>query len=167
MVHDDGMVGGDLVEVLDVEQPAVLDLGVVEEFALDPGSRRQGHGARPQLIDDAVDGDELDLEGVPDQHVVEKGLARGVVVAVGEARRDGHALGVEDLGPFAGQRANVSGRADGDETAVPDREGLGARRLRVDCKDVGVQDHEVRLAPICRPGGGGPDGSERAHAGQA
>jgi len=46
-----------------------------------------------------------------------------VVVAVVEARDDGHPLRIEDLRMAAGEAADVGGAADGDKPAVADGEG--------------------------------------------
>ena len=70
------MLGRDLVEVMDIERPPVLHLGVVEEIALDPGAGRGRVGRGRSAFDDAVDGDELDVVGIADQHVVKQNFPR-------------------------------------------------------------------------------------------
>ncbi len=97
MVYGYGVLGGDLVEVLRVERAAVLDLGVVVEVALDPCAGRGGGGAGAELVDDALNGDELDLVGVTDEDVVEQTLAATMVVRVDEAGDYGHLLRVVGL----------------------------------------------------------------------
>ena len=108
MMDDHRMVLRHLVEVVDVELALVLHLGVVEEISLDPSARRRLWRLGAQLVDDAVDGDELDLEGIADEHLVEQHVAAGVIVAVDEAGHDRHLLCVERLRSFAGQRLDLA-----------------------------------------------------------
>src|SRR3982751_3808372 len=82
MVHRDGMLSGDAIEIADVERALVFELGVVEEVSLDPVARRSRARLRPELVDDARDGDELHLERIPDEHFVEERRTARVVVAV-------------------------------------------------------------------------------------
>ena len=72
MLHDDGMLGRHLVEIADVERALVLELRVVVEVALDPRARRRLLRLRAELLDDAGDRDELDLERIADEHLVEQ-----------------------------------------------------------------------------------------------
>src|SRR5690349_4687471 len=69
------MIHGHPVEVMHVERTLILDLRIVEEIPLDPGTRRSLLGSRPQLVDDAVDGDELDFVGITNQHLVQQRAA--------------------------------------------------------------------------------------------
>jgi hypothetical protein len=52
VTDDDGMLGRDLIEIPHVERALVLQLGVVVEVALDPGTGRQVARARLELVDD-------------------------------------------------------------------------------------------------------------------
>ena len=108
-----------------------LHLGVVEEIALDPGARRRLACPRAQLVDDAGDGDELDLVRVADQHLVEQDRARAR--DCGQSMKPGTTvicLASIGLGALAGERLDVLAVAHRDESAGFDREGLrrGAER---------------------------------------
>src|SRR5215813_6996824 len=50
-----------LIEIVNIKSAVVLHLGVIEEVALHPGAGRGFAGASAQLLDDALDGDELDI----------------------------------------------------------------------------------------------------------
>ena len=118
MLHDDRMLGRHLVEVVHVERPLVLELRVVVEVALDPGARRRLLRLRAQLLDDAGDRDEFDLERIADEHLVEQRRAARVIVAVDEAGHDRHLLRVERLRAFADEPSDVRGAPDGDEPSA-------------------------------------------------
>ena len=146
MIHDHRMIERDLVEIMHVELAAILDFGVVKKLSFHPGTRRCGAGARLELVDDAVDGDELDLVGVADDNVVEQAGSGRVIVTVDETRDHRHPLGIERLRLAPRQSSDVGGRADGHEPAVLDREGLRLRHAVVDRVDIGVDDDHVRGA---------------------
>jgi hypothetical protein len=93
----------------------------------------------------ALDRDELDLEGVPDQHLVEQRRPAGMIVRVDEAGDDGHPLRVERPGPLARERAHVGARAEGGEPRAGNRERLDARQRSVDRVDLRVEDDEVGI----------------------
>ena len=105
----------------------VLQLGVVVKVALDPCARRQLLRPCLQLVDDAGDGDEFDFERIADEDFVEQGGAYRMVVAIDEARDDGHAFGVEGLRARAGKRFHGGGCSDASESSTANEEGLGAR----------------------------------------
>jgi hypothetical protein len=63
-------------------------------------------GARLQLVDDRGDGDELDVIGIADQHLVKKRLAVRMEVTVDEARDDRHGASVDDFGAAADEAAD-------------------------------------------------------------
>ena len=107
MMHADRVLGRDPIEILRVQRALVFDLGVIVEKALDPVAGRSGLGAHAELFDDAVDGDELHLVGIANQHVVEQSFAAAVVVGVDEAGNNGHLLGVVGLGLLADQALDV------------------------------------------------------------
>src|SRR5262249_9209004 len=111
--------------------------------ALDPVTGRRGAGPRLELVDDAANGDELDLVRIADDDIVEKDRAGRVIVGVDEAGHDGHLLSVDDLRSLAGERPQLLAAADRDEAAALDREGLRPRHQRVDGVDLGVDDHEI------------------------
>ena len=69
-MHDDRMLGRHLVEVARDELPFVLDLRVVEEISVHPHAGRRLLCLGAQLLDDAVDRDELHLERIPDEHFI-------------------------------------------------------------------------------------------------
>jgi len=116
------------------------------KYPSDPRARRHGGGLSLELVDDALDRDELHFERIADQHLVEEGGAAGVVVTIDEAGHDGHLPGVEGLGPFADEPADVGAASDSDEATALQRECLGARRGGVHRVDAGVKDHEVGVA---------------------
>src|SRR6516225_574211 len=95
------MLRRDLIEVVHVELAVVLHLCVVEEVSIDPKTRRSLLGFGAQFFDDAGDCDKLDLIGIPDDDLVEQGVAAGMVVAIDESGDDRHLLGVEGPGTFA------------------------------------------------------------------
>ena len=98
-----------------------------------------------QLADDASDADELDLERISDQHLVEQGLAAGVIVTVDESGDDGHPLRIEHLRVLPRRVAYVAAAADGSKAAGLDRESLGAGRARIHRVNLGVDDHHVGI----------------------
>jgi hypothetical protein len=65
MSDDDGMLCRDLIQIAHVERALVFQLGIVLEVALDPRIRRERARRRLQLVDDALDSDEFDFEGMP------------------------------------------------------------------------------------------------------
>ena len=143
MVNGDGVVLGNLVEVVDRELAAILHFGVIEEIAFNPRARRRLRGAGAELLDDAVDGDELDFEGIADQDFVQQRGAPGVVVRVDEAGDDGARPCASQVGvPVTDQVADVGIGSDGEKAAVLDRERLGAGLAGVDGDDPGVEDDE-------------------------
>jgi hypothetical protein len=77
--------------VVDVELAFVLDFRVVEEESLDPRTRRRRARLGAQLVDDARDRDELDLERIANEHLVHQHRSRRVIVTIGEPWYDGHA----------------------------------------------------------------------------
>ena len=144
VVDGDGVVLGNLVEVVDGELAAVLHFGVVEEIAFHPVAGRGLGGAGAELLDDAVDGDELDFEGIADEDFVEQSGAAGVVVGVDEAGDDGCAFCIPGGRTFSEDVADVGTGADGKKAAVFDREGLCAGLAGVDGDDPGVEDDQFR-----------------------
>jgi hypothetical protein len=168
MMDMDRMFAGDLVEVADVELAAVLQLGVVVIIAMHPGARRQGSRLGLELFDDAVDGDELDLIGIADQHFIKQRFAIAVIVRVGEARRDEHALGVVDAGLRSRQGADVRRGADGGEAPGPHGKGLGLGPRRIHGDDAGIDDDQVgRGVFLDRPGRRQPGRPQKRRATEA
>jgi hypothetical protein len=78
-----------LVAVLNIQWAIVLQLGVVEE------TQARFAGFRAELVHDTGDGHELHHIRVADDYFVEQNVPRRVIVAVNEARHDGHLPGVE------------------------------------------------------------------------
>ena len=152
-----------LIEVVDVERALVLHLGVVEEESLDPksGGRLARSGA--ELVDDAGDGDELDLVRVADEDIVEQDRAGRVIVRIDESGHDRHLLGVEALGLLADERLDVLGASHGDEPAGLDGESFRSRRNRIDRVDLGVENDEVGLLRKINRGGCHAQGPLRAN----
>ena len=126
VLHHDRVVFRNAVKIVDVELPVVLHFRVVEKVPFDPGSGRRLRGLFAQLVNNAVDGDKLDDERIPHDGFVEKHVARRVVVAVDEARHDGHALCVHRTRAFAGESSHLAGRSHRDEFSIAYRESLGA-----------------------------------------
>ena len=127
VVDGDWMVLRDLVEIANIELATVLHFRVVEEVAFNPGAGRCLRGAGAELFDDAVDGYELDFEGIPHEHFVEQHGAKGVVVRVDEAGNNSCSLSIHSSHARADQVPNVGIRADGEKSPVLDRESLCAR----------------------------------------
>src|SRR5215831_20388290 len=123
MMDGDGMFARNLVEIVDIEPTPILDLGVVVEESFHPEAGRHGARFGAQLLDDGIDGDELDLVRVSDEDFIKQRRARRVVMRVDEARNGGHAFRVVDLRSRTGERADVIAVADGRESPGLDREG--------------------------------------------
>jgi hypothetical protein len=92
----------------------------------------------------------------------------GMIVTIDEARHDRHALRIEHLRAFAGQRGNLHVRADCNEAPAAYREGLGPRQARIHGVDVGVANDQVLIARPCDrrtqaagQGSGGDDAQRR------
>jgi hypothetical protein len=115
---------GHLIEVADVEAAACLDLRVVVEVSLVPRSGRHLTRLRPQLLDDARDGDELDLERVADEDFVEERGPARMIVAVGEPRTIVICFASNGLGALASESLDGGGASDGDEPTAARRERL-------------------------------------------
>ena len=60
---------------MNVKQAVVLDLRVVEEVSVDPKARGRLLGFCAEFVDDAGDGDKLDLIGIADEDFIEKDVA--------------------------------------------------------------------------------------------
>ena len=165
MMHHDGMLPRDLVEVVDVELAFVRHLGVVEEVAFHPGAGRGSCGLLPQFFDDAVDGDEFHLERISHQRLIQEYLPFRMIVAVDETRQDRHLLRVEHGCIAARQIADVRVAADGLESSPLDGECLGPRQMIVDGVDPGIDDDQIRpirtghrlLRPRCQAWRSGPE----------
>src|SRR5262249_22814244 len=127
----------------DSERPLVLHFRVIEEIALDPVAGRRLPGAFPQLLNDAVDADELDFERIAHQHFVKQSGARRVVVAIDETGNDGGAARIPSLGTGTAQVPDVGAGAYGQEPAILDCECFGARLAGVHRDDSCVEHDEV------------------------
>jgi hypothetical protein len=143
MVDDDRVLRRDLIEVLRVQRAIVLQLGIVEEIALNPGARRRRLGSGAQLIDDALNGDELDVVRVAYKHVIEQPLAAPMIVRVDESRHDRHLLGVVHLNLFANESSDLFAASHRDEPATLDRKRLRLRLAGIDRVYLGVEDDEI------------------------
>ena len=148
VVDGDRMVLRHLVEVVDVQLAPVLHLGVVEEIAVDPRARRRLARLRAELVDDAADGHELDVERIADEDLVKEDVALEVIVAIGESGDDRHLPGVEPLRARARERRHVPGAADGHEPAGLHRERVGSGSAGVDGVDPGVEDDEIDVPGV-------------------
>src|SRR5215469_6686901 len=112
MVYRDRMVARHPIEILDSEPTFILDLGVVVEIALYPVPARSLLRFCPQLLDDAVDTHELDLERVAHDHFVQQVVTNGVIVAIDESRHDGHLPRIEHPGSLTRKRLDLLVRPD-------------------------------------------------------
>jgi len=70
MLDRDRVLGRHLIEILSSERTLVLELRIVVEVSLDPGARRRLLRLCAQLLNDAVDGHELDLERIADEDFI-------------------------------------------------------------------------------------------------
>src|ERR1700676_1252154 len=122
MMDRDRMVLRYLIEVVNVELPFVLYLGVVEKIPFDPGARRRLVGSRTEFVNDAVDGHELDHVRISDQHLIEQYVARRMIVTVDETWHDRHLLGIQRLSSLADESLDVLGVPHCDEPAGLHRE---------------------------------------------
>src|SRR5579871_254733 len=98
MMDGDRMILRDLVEIMNIELPVVLHLGVIEEIPLHPDTRRRLACPGTKFVDDAVDGYKLNHIRIADENVIEQRVARCMIVAIDEPRDDGELPGVEGLG---------------------------------------------------------------------
>src|SRR5688500_20408097 len=96
MVNRNWMLGGNPVEIADLQGPLVPELGVVVEVASHPRAWRSSTRLCAKLFDDTVDGGELDLERVPDEGTVQQHGPTRVRVSVDEAGDDRQALCIGD-----------------------------------------------------------------------
>ena len=173
MTDRDWVVTRDLVEVMNVERAFVLYFCVVKEEALDPGTCGRFARPRPQLVDDAGNGHELDLVGIADDDLVEQNRTGRVIVGIDESGHDCHLLGIKDLRSRADERPDILGTAHGDEPAGPDGESLRPRHKGIDRVDLGVEHDEIgilRRADLRDCGAGRPPRTNEtgdASAGQA
>ncbi len=133
------------VQVANVQRPLVLHLGVVVEEAADPVARRRLARFGDELVDDAVDRHELDVERIADDHLVEQRLADRMVVTIDEARHDRHALRVEHLSVLAGECTDLCVAADRNEMAAADCEGFGPGESSIDGMDIRVANDQIRF----------------------
>jgi hypothetical protein len=131
------------VQVENVQRPLVLHLGVVIEEAADPVAWRRLACFGDELVDDAVDRHELDVERVADDHLIEQRLADRMVVTIDEARHDRHALRVEHLSVLAGECSDLCVAADRNELAAAYCEGLGAGQSGIHGIDVRVANDQI------------------------
>ena len=77
-----------------VELAVILHFGVVEKVSIDPIARRRLLGFGAEFIDDACDGDKLDLKRVADEDFVEQSVATRVIgVSILLCKRPGFGFG--------------------------------------------------------------------------
>ncbi len=131
-----------------VELAVVLHLRVVEEVSIDPKARGRLLGFGAEFIDDAGDGDKLDLIGVADDDLVEQDVAARVIVAIDESGHDRHLLGVEGLRPLADERLGFCCAPNVDEPSTLNGKSLRLRHAGIDGVDLGVEYHQIGVAWI-------------------
>src|SRR5438552_9202404 len=144
-MHDYGMFRRHEVQVADVERTLILELRVVEEVSLDPRPCRSDASLRAQLLDDAGNGDEFDLEGIADEDFIEERRPTRMAVAVDEARHDRHLLRVERLRAAADESSDVGRAPDGDDAGRLHRERFRARKCGVHRIDLRIEHDEIWL----------------------
>src|SRR6185437_11903364 len=143
MMNRHGMLRRDLVQVVDSQATSVSHLGVVEEVSFDPSAGRRLAGAFLELLDDAIDGEELDLEWITHHHSVQQDLSLGVVVTIDESWNDCHFLRVENGCTPTSQIADVIIATHRLKSALPDGEGLCTRQRWINRIKIGVDDDHV------------------------
>ena len=143
VVSRDRMPCGHLVQVMDIQDASVTDLGIVEELPFDPRAWRSLFSPLLELFHDTVDRDELDLEWITNQHAVQEGFALGVVVTIDETRNDGHLLRVKNRRITAGEISDVGIAADRLESASLNGKRLRAWQLGIDRVDIRIDDDDV------------------------
>jgi hypothetical protein len=137
VVDGDGMVRSNFVQVLSMERH--VEFGVVEHVRADPEAGRCACRLLRERLLQLFHGANVGV------HFVELVDAARMAVRIDEARRDRHAIGVDDLGPAARQVPDVAAAAYGNEFPVLDREGLGPGLRIVNRVDAGVDHHHVSL----------------------
>ena len=146
MVDRDRVVPRHLVELPSGQRH--VQLGVVEHHRRHPLAGRRLVGLRLEVGLQLAHAADVGVDAV---QLVD---AAHVAVRIDEAWRDGRLLGIEHAGPRGREIAHVGGRADGEEPAVLDGEGLGARLRAVDGVDARVEDDQVGIGAGSRLGGG-------------
>src|SRR4029077_19688025 len=105
-----------------------------------------GFGA--EFIDDAGDGDKLDLVRIADEDFIEKDVAARVIVTIDETGHDRHLLCVECLRSLADERLGFSCVPDVDEPSTFDGKRLSIRHPGIDGVDLGIEYHQISVARI-------------------
>jgi len=165
MMHRHRVILRDLIQVVNIDQPVILHLGVVEEESFNPRSVRRLRGFRAEFFHDARDGDEFNFIRIPDKDFVQQNIAGRVIVAIYEAGYDGHLLGVVRLRPLASKSFDFGGGADRSEAAGAERESLDPRRILVHGVNLRVEDDQVRFLRVRGRRGLEPRASE--HPGES
>ena len=156
---EDGVLGGDGVQVLPGGHPPLGEGLLVEVQAPDPLALGRGPGPLPQKVQHPRDG-----IGAPQLHAEEaRSVGQQVQVGVDEARQHGPALEVHRF--LVGDLSDLLRRADGRDLAIPDGEGFHRLRLPLHGVDPAVHIDLLRvhgkslLLPRgirrCSPGRGG------------
>ena len=137
MADDDGVVLGDLVEMLTRQRD--IEFGVVEHDGRDPHAGRGLIRLGAQVGQQFADATHVGIDRVK---LVD---SAHVAMSVGEAGRDGGLSSIDN--PRAGRRqiTNVGGRAHGEEPAVFHGKGLRARQRRIDGVHPRIDDDQIRL----------------------
>src|SRR5688572_22466139 len=118
MMHGDGMLARNPVEVANGWSAFVLQLCVVEEIALDPVTRRCLLRLGFQLFDDAVDRDVLNLVRIPYECLVKNHCADRVAVTVDESGQDRHPLRIDDPCASPRETPHLGRRSNGRKLSV-------------------------------------------------
>ena len=143
--HHHRMLRRHAVEIGPRQRPLVADLGIVKEEPLHPLPRRSLGGARLQLVDDRLDGEELDVIRIADDHLVQQRLAHRMVVAIDEPRHHRLPLGIDDLRPLARKGHGVVVAAHRHEPPAADGKGLGAGLAIIHRMHPRIADDEVGI----------------------
>jgi hypothetical protein len=99
-----------------------------------------------------LDGDELDIIRIADQHFVEQDRTRRVVVRVDEPRHDRHLLSVVGLRPSAGERFDLFARSYRHEAPGFDGKGFRPRHQWIDGVHFCVEEDEIGIGTLGREG---------------
>ena len=160
----DRMVRDPAVQVAAGDAAPFAHLGVVVLEGEHPLARRLAGGALAQAFADLGHGAHVQVDLGELAHAARGGME----VGVDEARRDGHALRVDDLGAGTGEIPDVVARPDRDEARVLDREGLGLRQVVVHGVDASPDQDQVRgyVARLLKAGTGAGTREPRVRSAQ-
>src|SRR5580704_3591295 len=139
MMDHDRMFLRDLVQVVHVELAIVLYLSVIKEVTIDPKPRGRLPGFCAEFIDDAGDGDKLDLVGVADDDFVEENVSARMIMTIDKSGHDGHLFSIVGLCPPADERLRFCCAPHVHESSTLNGKSLRLRHAGIDGVDFGVE----------------------------